>query len=214
MRLTKFEHACVRLEHAGTTLVLDPGALSDAEVTRGADAILITHEHFDHFEPKTLRAAATANPDLAIWAPASVVAKLSDVEELTGRVHTAAHGDALSVGGVEVHVYGEWHAPTHLDPVSNVGYRIAGTVFHPGDAFTVPEDSVDTLLLPTTGPWLKSIEILEFAQKVGARQGFSIHDGIVNEIGLVVVDNILNATSTRTGVPFTRLPVGDSTDLT
>lgn len=214
MRLTKFEHACVRLEHAGTTIVLDPGALTDPAAALGADAILVTHEHFDHFEPKTLRAAATANPDLRVWAPASVSAQLSEVEELAGRVHTATQGDALSIGGIEVHVYGEWHAPTHLDPVSNVGYRIGGKVFHPGDAFTVPEDAVNTLLLPTTGPWLKSVEVVEFAEKVAARQGFSIHDGIVNEVGLKVVDNILGATSTRTGVPFQRLAIGESTDLT
>jgi len=212
MRLTKFGHACVRLEHAGTTVVLDPGALTDPAATDGADVVLITHEHFDHFHPATLVAAAAARPDLRIWAPAPVAAQLADLEGLTGRVHTAAHGGTFSLGALEVHVYGEWHAPTHLDPVANVGYRV-GDVFHPGDAFTVPEDPVGTLLLPTAGPWLKSVEILDFAQRVGARRGFSIHDGIVNEVGLRVVDNILAATSTRTGVSYRRLPIGDSVEL-
>jgi L-ascorbate metabolism protein UlaG (beta-lactamase superfamily) len=213
MRLVKFGHACVRLEDTDTTVVIDPGALTDAAAALGADAVLITHEHFDHFEPATLKAAAAANPELTIWAPESVTAQLSDIEELAGKVHTAAQGDVLRIGGLEVHVYGQWHAPTHLDPVRNVGYRIGGRVYHPGDSFTVPEDPVDTLLLPTTGPWLKSIEILDFAEAVGARQGISIHDGIVNEVGLKVVDNILSATSKRTGVNYRRLAVGDSTEL-
>jgi hypothetical protein len=90
-------------------------------------------------------------------------------------------------------VYGEWHAPTHLDPVANVEYLIDGRVFHPGDAFSVPEEPVDTLLLPVNASWLKSIEMLAYAKQVGARQGFSIHDGLVNEIGLIVVDNVLGA---------------------
>jgi L-ascorbate metabolism protein UlaG (beta-lactamase superfamily) len=213
MRLVKFGHACVRLEDSGTTVVVDPGALTDPSAAHGADAILITHEHFDHFEPTTVAAAASANPELTVWAPAPVAERLSELDELTGRVHTAAHGDVLMLGALEAHVYGEWHAPTHMDPVRNVGYRIGGRVYHPGDSFTVPEDPVDTLLLPTTAPWLKSIEIVDFAQAVGARRGFSIHDGIVNDIGLKVVDGILAATSKRTGVDYRRLAVGESTEL-
>jgi L-ascorbate metabolism protein UlaG (beta-lactamase superfamily) len=213
MRLTKFGHACVRLEDAATTIVLDPGALTDPAVTYTADALLITHEHFDHFVADTVKAAATANPDLAVWAPESVVTQLRDVEELAGRVRPAAHGDTLSVGELDIHVYGEWHAPTHLDPVRNVGYLVGGKVFHPGDAFTVPEEPVDTLLLPVHAPWLKSLEVLEYADKVGARRGFPIHDGLVNDVGVVVVDNILGAVGRRTGKEYRRLPVGESTDL-
>jgi L-ascorbate metabolism protein UlaG (beta-lactamase superfamily) len=213
MRLTKFGHACARLENAGTTIVLDPGALTDSGAAHTADALLITHEHFDHFVADTVRAAAVANPDLAVWAPESVVAQLRGVEELADRVRPAAHGDTLSVGELDVHVYGEWHAPTHLDPVRNVGYLVGGKVFHPGDAFTVPEEPVDTLLLPVNAPWLKSLEVLEYADEVGARQGFSIHDGLVNDVGLIVVDNILAAASRRTGKEYRRLPVGESTDL-
>lgn len=213
MRLTKFGHACVRLEDAGATIVLDPGALTEPTVVDGADAVLITHEHFDHFQPATLRTAATANPDLTVWAPASVAAQLVDLPELAGRVHSVAHGDVPQVAGLEVHVYGEWHAPSHLEPVSNVGYRVAGRVFHPGDSYTVPEDPVDTLLLPTTAPWLKSVELLDYAGAVGAGRGFSIHDGIVNEIGLRLVDSIMEAVSKRTGGDYSRIPVGESVQL-
>jgi L-ascorbate metabolism protein UlaG (beta-lactamase superfamily) len=213
MRLTKFGHACVRLEVGDTTVVLDPGTLTDPSAADGADAVLITHEHFDHFAPETLTAAATSNPALTVWAPASVVEQLSEIEQLAGRLRTAAHGQAFEVGGLDVHVYGEWHAPTHLDPVHNVGYRVGGRVFHPGDAFTVPEDPVPVLLLPVAGPWLKSLEVLEFAEAVGATRGFAIHDGIVNDIGLRLVDTILAATSKRTGADYRRLDTGEHTEL-
>ena len=56
MRLTKFGHSAVRLEHAGTTLVLDPGSWSQRECVEGVDAVLITHEHPDHYAPDHLRA--------------------------------------------------------------------------------------------------------------------------------------------------------------
>jgi L-ascorbate metabolism protein UlaG (beta-lactamase superfamily) len=213
MRLTKFEHSCVRLESDATTVVVDPGGLTDPAAARGADAVLITHEHFDHFEPDTLRAAAREHPDLLVWAPEPVAVQLADVDELAGKVRVAAHGDAFTVGDVEVHVYGEWHAPTHMDPVRNVGYRLGGRVFHPGDAFTVPEDPVEVLLVPSNAPWSKALEVLDYAEAVGANRGFCIHEGLLNDVGLRVVDGVLAATGKRTGHDYQRLTIGASVEL-
>jgi len=60
---------------------------------------------------------------------------------------------------------------------------------------------------------LKALEAIAYAEQVGARQGFSIHDGLVNEVGLRVLDNVLGVTSKRTGREYRRLPVGDSVEL-
>ncbi|CAM5417159.1 Metallo-beta-lactamase domain-containing protein OS=Streptomyces glaucescens OX=1907 GN=SGLAU_27015 PE=4 SV=1 [Streptomyces glaucescens] len=57
LKLTKKSHACVRLEKDGRTLVLDPGGFTEADATVGADAILVTHEHPDHFDEGRLRPA-------------------------------------------------------------------------------------------------------------------------------------------------------------
>jgi len=45
MLLTKLEHACVRLEKDGVTLVIDPAAWSMPRALEGASAVLVTHEH-------------------------------------------------------------------------------------------------------------------------------------------------------------------------
>ena len=50
MRLTKFGHACIRIEHDGHTLVIDPGGFTEPEAVDGADAVLITHQHPDHYD--------------------------------------------------------------------------------------------------------------------------------------------------------------------
>ena len=50
MRLTKFGHACVRVEHAGVRVVIDPGGFTDRGAVDGADAVLITHQHADHYD--------------------------------------------------------------------------------------------------------------------------------------------------------------------
>ena len=98
MRFTKYTHACARIEAGGVTLVIDPGALSEAESLTGAGAVLITHEHFDHLDPDKLRAAAAADPDLTIWTNHAVAAQLAGSAELKDRVRTVAHGDTFTVG--------------------------------------------------------------------------------------------------------------------
>ncbi|GAA3211357.1 hypothetical protein GCM10020256_10080 [Streptomyces thermocoprophilus] len=62
MKLTKMSHACVRLEKDGRTLVVDPGGFSEPDAAVGAHAILVTHEHPDHFDEGRLRAALEAEP--------------------------------------------------------------------------------------------------------------------------------------------------------
>lgn len=82
MRITKFTHACVRIEHAGTTVVLDPGGFTGPDAVDGADAVLITHEHFDHYDPANLRAC-----DAPIHTIADVAAKIAeDAPDLAERV--------------------------------------------------------------------------------------------------------------------------------
>ncbi|MCC3276257.1 MULTISPECIES: MBL fold metallo-hydrolase [unclassified Arthrobacter] len=55
MELTKYGHACVRLTAGSDTVAIDPGGLTpQPEAWRTARAVLITHEHFDHFDPRLL----------------------------------------------------------------------------------------------------------------------------------------------------------------
>ena len=84
MRLTKLGHACVRLEKDGSVLVIDPGAFSGDDALTGANAVLVTHEHFDHIVPDSLRAALAADPGLRVWSTAAVAGQFPD---LAARVH-------------------------------------------------------------------------------------------------------------------------------
>ena len=63
MKLTKYTHACVRLEKDGKVLVIDPGTFSESgEALNGAHAVLITHEHNDHIDrPAVVSAALRSN---------------------------------------------------------------------------------------------------------------------------------------------------------
>jgi L-ascorbate metabolism protein UlaG (beta-lactamase superfamily) len=212
MRLTKMGHACIRLEKDGTTLVIDPGGMTEPEALDGADAVLITHEHFDHFDEGRLRAALDASPGLRVWTNGATAAML---EGTGGRVRTVGHGDAFDIDGIRVEVHGEWHEFVHPDipRVGNVGFLVEDTVFHPGDAFTVPDRAVDALMVPISGPWQKVAEVIDYVRAVGARRAYSIHDDLLSEVGKTMMTNFLGDNGPGIGTPYERLTLGDTLEL-
>ncbi|MEV8093884.1 MBL fold metallo-hydrolase [Kitasatospora sp. NPDC085879] len=212
MRLTKLGHACVRIEHQGTTVVIDPGLFTEADATRGTDAVLITHEHMDHFAEERLRAAVEAEPGLRIWTNRSVADKL---EGIGARVTAVGEGDAFDIDGLEVSVHGEWHAVIHPDipRVGNIGFLLDGRLFHPGDALTVPPHPVDTLLLPIAGPWAKVSELIDYVREAGPGRALAIHEAVLSDVGQMVHGRLLGEGGPGTGAPFTQLAAGGQLDL-
>ncbi|MET9696276.1 MBL fold metallo-hydrolase [Streptomyces sp. NPDC006529] len=210
MKLTKRLHSCVQVEKDGRTLVIDPGAFSERDAGLGADALLVTHEHPDHFDEGRLRAALDANPGAGLWTLASVAGRLAPA--YPGRVHTVGHGDAFTAAGFEVQVHGELHAEIHPDMprVTNVGYLVEGSLFHPGDALTVPGVPVDTLLLPVHAPWNKIAEVIDYVREVKPRNAIDIHDAYLADLARPVYDTVLGSLG---GAPHSRLTAGDSADL-
>jgi L-ascorbate metabolism protein UlaG (beta-lactamase superfamily) len=212
MELIKHGHACVVLCEGERRLVVDPGAFTDPAALEGASAVLVTHEHFDHFVPDTLRAALDANPALEVWTNKSVAGQL---EGLGPRVHVVGHGDAVTVADFDVHVHGELHAEIHPDipRIPNIGFLVDGVVFHPGDALTVPDEPVATLLLPVHAPWSKAGELIDYVRAVHADQAYGIHDQLLSETGLGFMTGLLGENGPGTPTPYGRLSPGDSVEL-
>lgn len=210
MKLTKKSHACIRLEKDGRTLVIDPGNFSEQDAAAGADAVLVTHEHPDHFDGERLRTALEANPGAGIWTLRSVADQLSAA--FPGRVHTVGHGDTFSAAGFDVQVHGELHAVIHPDipRITNVGYLVDGSVFHPGDALTVPGQPVETLMLPVMAPWSKISEVIDYVREVKPRRAIDIHDALLTDLARPVYDRQIGALG---GTDHSRLTPGDSAEL-
>ena len=209
MELTKYGHACVTVEKDGRRIVLDPGELTPEDATVGAEAVLITHEHFDHFAERRVRDACRRDPGLRVYTCVAVAAKL---DGLGPAVHVVGEGDALDVAGFGVQVHGQWHEIVHPDipRISNVGFLLDGSLFHPGDALTVPEAAVRTLLLPVHAPWSRTGQLIDWVRAVGPRQTLAIHDGLLNETGLTVAGALLGENGPGTGAAYTRLAPGES----
>lgn len=212
MRITKFGHACVRIEHGGVTVVIDPGVFTDAEAVDGADAVLITHEHLDHYLADHLRAT-----DAPIWTIGAVAAKIrEDAPDVAERVTVVAPEESFDVG-LPVRAVGELHAVIHpeMPRFDNSGYVVTAgdaKVYHPGDALTLPGEPVDLLLAPVSAPWMKASEGVDFARAVKAPRNLAIHDRVYSEAGLGIVDGHMNAFLPGEGLQYVRL--ADGKDLT
>lgn len=213
MRMTKLGHSCVRLERDGQSIVLDPGIWSGADPMAGASAVLITHEHADHLDTAVVRAAFERDAGLQLWTNPAVAAQFADLGD---RVHAVGHGDAFTAAGFDVHVYGHDHAPIHPDlpVVPNVGFAIDGKLFHPGDAFTVPGEPVETLLLPISAPWLKASEMFDYARAVQPRISYAIHDELLNANGINLISQLAGVLLGGAGEGrYARLDPGASAEI-
>jgi L-ascorbate metabolism protein UlaG (beta-lactamase superfamily) len=209
MRLTKYTHACVRLERDGQALVIDPGVFSERAAYDGVSAVLVTHEHPDHVNVEVLPGILEQNPDLKVYAGAAVGAQLA---ALGDAVVTVSVGDTFDAGGFTVQAVGGEHAEVYngLPGIANLGYIVDGQVYHPGDAFFVPPGPVPTLLLPVGGPWVKTAEMLDFVRAVGPQRAFPIHDAVLSEIGAQLIDGWVERMGQTT---YERIPIGSSVEV-
>ncbi|MFG3712745.1 MBL fold metallo-hydrolase [Micromonospora sp. NPDC047730] len=181
MRITKFTHACVRLEHDGGVLVIDPGTWSEPRALAGADAVLVTHEHTDHVD--VLRLAGLGVP---VFAPEG--AALPGPVPLP--VTRVGAGQRFTAAGLTVTALGGRHATIHggQPDCVNLGYLVGDDVYHPGDSLHPPDRPVRTLLVPAQASWLKLTEAIDFARAAAAERVFPIHDAQLNDRGLASVN--------------------------
>ncbi|HIX79377.1 MAG TPA: MBL fold metallo-hydrolase, partial [Candidatus Corynebacterium faecipullorum] len=81
----------------------------------------------------------------------------------------------------------------------------------PGDQWCAPKGlTVDVLLLPIAGPWVRGADAADYAMRIGARLTVPIHDAVLSNAGKKITDGMLR----RTGVTgYQRLHVGESIDI-
>ncbi|MDQ3628863.1 MAG: MBL fold metallo-hydrolase [Actinomycetota bacterium] len=213
MLLTKFTHACVRLDDGDRSLVIDPGSFSEVEeALDGVHGVLITHEHADHVDAEALARVVARDSSLRIWAPSAVAVQL---DRLGDHVTTVAPGESFVAAGFEVTTHGGQHALIHssIPVVVNVGFCIDGRLFHPGDSLEVPAIDVDTLLVPVHAPWSSVGQVIDYLIGVGPRQAYNLHDGLLNERGRGTVTGHLQRQGARHGVGYRPLEPREEVSL-
>lgn len=191
LKFTLHGHACLSIVADDANVLVDPGAFSKLDDVGRPDAMLITHQHADHAEPGYL--AQTSAP---IYAPHDAIETLREQGISEERLHVVADGAVLTFGSLRISAAVGDHAviyPGIATPL-NASYLVDGRLLVPGDAFPHIGDpnSVEHVLIPIAGPWLKLADAIDFAQRYPSAKVHPIHDALLSAPGIGLTDRILD----------------------
>ncbi|MGB4778115.1 MBL fold metallo-hydrolase [Microbacterium sp.] len=212
MRVTKHEHACLRLESEGRQLIIDPGSFTlPLDDLHRLVAVVLTHEHPDHWTPEHLRRLRDYSPGVPVYAPAGAAAVAAEFDPIT-----VAPGDTVAVDPFTLTFHGGRHNVIHesIPVIDNVGVLVDDAFYYPGDSYAVPEDAdVRLLAAPIGAPWLKIGEAMDFVLAARPRRAFGTHDMTLSRIGLDMHRARLKWATEQNGGEFVVLDPGESVEL-
>ena len=164
LEITFLGHASLTMTFEGKTIQVDPyGDVADYSSLAKADLVLVTHEHFDHLDPKALK---------AVLKPGTVIiGSKSCAPKLPGAI-IMANGDTRAALGLTIKAVPAYNivhkrpdgAPFHPKGAGN-GYVVTlgdKQVYIAGDTENTPEmkalRSIDIAFLPMNLPYTMTPE--------------------------------------------------------
>ncbi|MFN3804867.1 MAG: MBL fold metallo-hydrolase [Pyrobaculum sp.] len=156
-----------------------------------ADIVFITHEHFDHCEPASIK--RVLKPSTIVVAPG--VAKPC-VNKVTQNMLEISPGETRDVGSLQVVAYPAYNLNKFRDPSrgvvfhpkedGRVGYLIEWggvKIFHVGDSDFVPEFRevrADVVFVPVSGVYVMTPqEAAEFVNTIKPKVAIPMHYGAI-----------------------------------
>lgn len=212
MRITKHEHAALTLEKQGRKLIIDPGSFTTPlPDTSNVAALVITHEHPDHWTADHIDRLVAANPGLPIYAPEGVKNAAPGYD-----ITVVAPGDTVEVEPFRLRFFGGRHAVIHesIPVIDNVGVLVDDTFYYPGDSYALPKGhDVAVLAAPVGAPWLKIGDAMDFVLAVKPRQVFGTHDMTLSVAGKEMGRARLKWAAEQHGGDLVVLEPGDTLEL-
>lgn len=213
MNVTKYEHSCMVVSKEGAKLVIDPGGfLATLPDLSGVAAVVVTHEHADHFSADRVRDIVAKNPDVRLIGPQGVAdVAAPDAFEF----EVVAPGDALEVGPFSLSFHGGVHNEIHssIPRIDNVGVFVDELFYYGGDAYEGPGAPVALLAAPVGAPWLKIGEAMDYVLAVQPSRAFPVHDMTLSVAGKDLGNARLKWAVEQNGGTFQVLAPGESIDL-
>lgn len=175
MKITKFVHSCLLVETDEETVLFDPGRYSwksglfAIEKLKKLDAMVITHEHDDHFHIPFVEALIKKFPNASFTTTVSV-AKQLQVMGIT-RVFTESNGN-VQIFSKKRHASVE---PLKAPPPENIAVHYANRLTVGGDRQDL-EESKEILALTITAPWGSERTAAQMLLRLHPKYAIPIHD--------------------------------------
>ena len=215
MKVTKYEHACLLVEDGDESLIVDPGNYTKTlEVPSNVKAIVLTHNHDDHTHEAQLDAIIAKNPSAKIFGTDEVCRRLTESRPHfdTTAVH---HGDFYQEGNFGIVFFGDMHLEIHrsIPLIQNCGVLINRKLYYPGDSYTIPDEKIELLAVPSSAPWAKLSMIIDFLNEIKPKHSFATHNIHLSQEGHQMYNGRIKAITESHGGTFTHLEPGESLSL-
>lgn len=160
---TFFAHASFAIEHNGKYIYIDPVGDFAWDKLPKADAILITHSHYDHFEMATVEKIAGNGCAILCDKTSAEAFEHDCTTMLPGGVAEPFEG--LSVKAVPAYNISEGHTNFHPKEREDCGYVLTlggTTIYVAGDTEdnedVLSQHGVDIAFLPVNQPYTMTVE--------------------------------------------------------
>lgn len=204
------------VENGTERLIIDPGNLTrPLQDVVGTIAVVITHEHADHWCTEQLGHIAALNPQVKIFGPPGVALAVA-ASGFPIAVTVAHPGEQLSVGSFTLRFFGGQHALIHssIATVDNLGVLVNDALYYGGDSFVVPEGvTVQALATPNGAPWLTLGNVIDYLEAVSPQMAFPVHEMLLSQAGRAMSNNRIKFVTETLGGTFALLEPGEHIDI-
>ncbi|MDI6023161.1 MBL fold metallo-hydrolase [Leucobacter sp. UT-8R-CII-1-4] len=209
MQCFRLAHAGLVIEDEGASLFIDPGNFSTQQdivlalaSTAPPAAIVITHEHADHWDAAHIASILEVAPEAKVHTTVATKAALLKAGIADARVSTVTEGDRVTAGPFALDFYGRRHEVLHssIPVIDNIGVRVNDTVAWGGDSLTRAPLETPVLGVPIGSPWSTVAQVMDFVLNCAAPRVFLTHDGMLSDRGLALyTDRVASCLATYGG---------------
>ncbi|MBO7401694.1 MAG: MBL fold metallo-hydrolase [Lachnospiraceae bacterium] len=179
-----YKQNSIRIDAGDSVIYADPFQMEEAP--HDATFILITHDHYDHFDPESVKKVSTGKTVLVV--PEKMEKKAGEVASSVGRIVTVKPGASENVDGLELETVPAYNIlkPFHPKGAGWVGYilNVCGKrIYIAGDTDATKEAKAvkcDIALVPVGGTYtMDAAKAAELVNTIKPEVAIPVHYGSV-----------------------------------